>query len=35
MAGKVPQGPEDIHFLTELGHFDYVHRPKAVQPYQK
>lgn len=34
MAGKVPRGPEDIHFLTELGHFDYVERPQAVKPHQ-
>lgn len=34
LNGKAPQGPEDVHLLQELGQFDYVGIPKAIQPHQ-
>jgi hypothetical protein len=33
-SGKVPHGPEDIRLLKDLGYFDYVQRPKAIQAHQ-
>lgn len=34
MAGKAPQGPEDVHFLGSMGYFDYVQRRQPVKPHQ-
>ena len=33
LTGKAPQGPQDITIINQLGHFDYVAPPTAIEPF--
>ncbi|KAL1967373.1 hypothetical protein VTN77DRAFT_3157 [Rasamsonia byssochlamydoides] len=34
MAGYAPQGPQDVSFLSSMGHFDYVAPQTAIKPHK-